>query len=307
MVKSKLLSVLVLVALLFMTKHTGVAQAQYIKILGVAQDGGIPHIGCKKACCNSNNQNEKVVCLGLIDKHHQKKYLFEATPDLTAQITKLNKALPSSSLCDGIFITHAHMGHYTGLMYLGREALGAKKMPVYLMPKMKEFIETNGPWSQLVALKNIEIKSIFNETAVALTNQLKVTPFLVPHRDEFSETVGYKIQGQKKSALFIPDINKWSLWRKDLVDEVKKVDYAIIDGTFASATEINRPIKDIPHPLVSETVQLFSKAPVSETTKVIFIHFNHTNVLVNKNNEERLRYEKLGFRFAKEGDTFFLD
>ena len=49
------------------------SQSQYIKILGVAQDGGIPHIGCKKACCNSNQNNEKVVCLGLIDKHHQKK------------------------------------------------------------------------------------------------------------------------------------------------------------------------------------------------------------------------------------------
>jgi pyrroloquinoline quinone biosynthesis protein B len=283
------------------------SQSQYIKILGIAQDGGIPHIGCKKVCCNSNKQNEKVVCLGLIDKHHKKKYLFEATPDLTAQIKQLNEALRSETLCDGIFITHAHMGHYTGLMYLGREALGAKNIPVYLMPKMKQFIETNGPWSQLVTLKNIEIKSIQNETDVVLTNQLTVTPFIVPHRDEFSETIGYKFQGQKKSALFIPDINKWSLWNKDLVDEVKKVDYAFIDATFASAMEINRPIEDIPHPLVSETVRLFYKAARSEITKVIFIHFNHTNALINENNKERLSYEKLGFRFAKEGDTFYLD
>ena len=283
------------------------SQSQYIKILGVAQDGGIPHIGCKKACCNSNQNNEKVVCLGLIDKHHQKKYLFEATPDLTAQITQLYEAIPSATLCDGIFITHAHMGHYTGLMYLGREALGAKNMPVYLMPKMKKFIEANGPWSQLVTLKNIDIKSLSNEIDVVLTNQLKVKPFLVPHRDEFSETVGYKIQGHKKSALFIPDINKWSLWNKNLVDEVKKVDYAFVDATFASATEINRPIEDIPHPLVSETVKLFNKSSQKERRKVIFIHFNHTNTLISKNNKERLSYEKLGFRFAKEGDIFSLD
>lgn len=289
---------------LYLPSHS---QSQYIKILGIAQDGGIPHIGCKKACCDSKKPNEKVVCLGLIDNHHQKKYLFEATPDLTAQITQLNEALPSATLCDGIFITHAHMGHYTGLMYLGREALGAKNMPVYLMPKMKEFIEANGPWSQLVALKNINIKSLFNETAVVLTNQLTVTPFLVPHRDEFSETVGYKIQGPNKSALFIPDINKWSLWRKDLVDEVKKVDYAFVDGTFASASEINRPIEDISHPLVSETVQLFSKAPQSEKSKVIFIHFNHTNAMIDKFNNERLSLEKLGFRFAKENDMFDLN
>jgi pyrroloquinoline quinone biosynthesis protein B len=151
------------------------------------------------------------------------------------------------------------------------------------------------------------IKSIQNETDVVLTNQLTVTPFIVPHRDEFSETIGYKFQGQKKSALFIPDINKWSLWNKDLVDEVKKVDYAFIDATFASAMEINRPIEDIPHPLVSETVRLFYKAARSEITKVIFIHFNHTNALINENNKERLSYEKLGFRFAKEGDTFYLD
>jgi len=265
---------------------------QYITILGTAQDGGFPHIGCQKKCCDDFykgvSPKQKVVSLGLIDREAQQKFLFEATPDISTQLADLEKNhLRTSTIIDGVFITHAHMGHYAGLLYFGKEALGKKDIPVYAMPKMKEFLSNNGPWSQLVTKENILFLDLQKDSIVPLSNALKVTPFLVPHRDEFSETVGYKIEGKNKSALFIPDINKWSLWEKNIVEEVKKVDYAFLDATFFKEGEINRPMSEVPHPFIEETIDLFKNESLTTKNKVIFIHFNHTNPALQPNSKER--------------------
>ena len=284
---------------------------QYITILGTAQDGGFPHIGCQKKCCDDFYKGilpkQQVVSLGLVDKESQQKFLFEATPDISTQLADLEKNhLKTNTIIDGVFMTHAHMGHYAGLLYFGKEALGKKDIPVYAMPKMKEFLSNNGPWSQLVTTQNIVFLNLQKDSIVPLSNALKVTPFLVPHRDEFSETVGYKIEGNTNSALFIPDINKWSLWEKNIVEEVKKVDYAFIDATFFKEGEINRPMSDVPHPFIEETVALFENESLATKNKVIFIHFNHTNPALQSNSKERNDLELLGFRFATEGQRFKL-
>ena len=284
---------------------------QYITILGTAQDGGFPHIGCQKKCCDDFykgiSPKQKVVSLGLIDKEAQQKFLFEATPDISTQLADLEKNhLKTRTIIDGVFITHAHMGHYAGLLYFGKEALGKKNIPVYAMPKMKNFLINNGPWSQLVTTKNIAFSNLRKDKVVQLNNSLKVTPFLVPHRDEFSETVGYKIEGENKSALFIPDINKWSLWEKNIVEEVKKVDYAFLDATFFKEGEINRPMSEVPHPFIEETVDLFKNESLTTKNKVIFIHFNHTNPALQPNSKERNELTLLGYKFAAEGKRFEL-
>lgn len=283
---------------------------QYITILGTAQDAGYPHMGCQKECCtnfyNGKNKKQRVVSLGLVDKTNQQKWLFEATPDITTQLADLEKQVRKENLIDGVFLTHAHIGHYTGLMYFGREALGRKGTRVYTMPKMKHYLQNNGPWSQLVALENIVLTNLQHDSTVVLNSSLKVTPFLVPHRDEFSETVGYKIEGKKKSALFIPDINKWNLWKKDIVAEVAKVDYAFLDATFFKDGEINRPMSEIPHPFIEETAALFANASTETKNKVIFIHFNHTNPALQPNAKEKIALEQQGFRFAVDGQSFEL-
>lgn len=284
---------------------------QYITVLGTAQDGGYPHIGCQKTCCanfyNGTNKKKSVVALGLIDKENKQKWLFEATPDLHTQLAEIeNNHLKKTTIIDGVFLTHAHIGHYTGLMYFGREALGKKNINVFAMPKMKDYLTNNGPWSQLISLKNIKLNSLQNDSTIVLNTKLKVTPFLVPHRDEFSETVGYKVEGLKKSALFIPDIDKWHKWKKSIIEEVKKVDYAFLDATFLNQKEVKRAMTEVPHPFIQETVNLFKNETLTTKNKVIFIHFNHTNPALQENSKERKAIEKLGFKFANEGDNYQL-
>ncbi|RAI85796.1 MBL fold metallo-hydrolase [Algoriphagus yeomjeoni] len=284
-----------------------------ILVLGTIQDGGSPHIGCTKACCkdlfDNPDKDRQVVSLGLYDAATGKKYLFEATPDITRQAKALKSFGVESNdeMPDGIFLTHAHIGHYAGLMFLGKEARDAKKVPVFAMPRMKQFLENDGPWSQLVSNENIDLVPIEAEKPISLSGQLQVIPLQVPHRDEFSETVGYKIIGPNKSALFIPDIDKWEKWEKDIVEEIKKVEYAFVDATFFSGKELdNRDMSEIPHPFILESMEKFAGLAAEEKSKVIFVHFNHTNPVIDPTSEETKQVLEKGFRIARIRDLYEL-
>ena len=277
---------------------------QYITVLGIAQDAGFPQAGCEKQNCQlyweGKEKKRHATSLGLIDKETGRSWMFEATPDFKEQLHHLNTESNGTKL-SGIFLTHAHIGHYTGLMHLGHEVMGANNIPVYVMPRMKSYLEQNGPWSQLVDYGNIALKQLQADSAIVLTENLTITPFLVPHRDEFSETVGYRIESKNKKVLFIPDINKWDIWNRSIVEEIAKVDYAFLDATFYDSNELpGRDMSEIPHPFVEESIALFKDLPDSEKAKVHFIHFNHTNPLI-LNSPERKKVEALGYKVAFEG------
>ncbi|SFR31262.1 pyrroloquinoline quinone biosynthesis protein B [Robiginitalea myxolifaciens] len=279
-------------------------------ILGNVQDAGSPQAGCQKECCadlfENPDRTRQVVSLGLVDIDDGKSYLFEATPDISAQLEYLGKLSQANSIVpNGIFLTHAHIGHYTGLMYLGKEVMDARKVPVYVMPRMRDFLGQNGPWDQLVRRENIALQDLSDGVPVSLSDQLQVTPLKVPHRDEYSETVGYSIQGPEKSALFIPDIDKWALWERDIIAEIQQVDYAFLDATFYSGTELgNRDMNEIPHPFILESLEQFKGLPPEQKQKIIFIHFNHTNPVLDPNSPESLSILELGYRIGRYGDRF---
>ncbi len=281
---------------------------RFLTVLGIAQDAGYPQIGCTKECCNAywegKEEKKHVTCLALVDRKANQYWLFEATPDITDQLQTLQSSLlvKDDYSPDGIFITHAHIGHYTGLLQLGREAMGAKDVPVWVMPRMDSFLRNNGPWSQLVTLNNIKLQALHADSTVMLNQSLKVTPVIVPHRDEFSETVGFLIESARKKILFIPDIDKWEKWGKDILAEVGKVDMAFLDGTFYQHGELpGRNMSEVPHPFVEESLQKFSSLSSAERAKIIFIHFNHTNPLLKKESPQKNKVRKAGFKVAEEG------
>ena len=283
----------------------------FIYILGVAQDAGYPQAGCFLSHClpgwENPNLRRGATSLALINPETRSTYLFEATPNLPEQLYYLERIASSEDYSlDGVFITHAHMGHYSGLMFFGFESMNASNIPVYTMPRMSNFLRSNGPWSQLVTMNNIVIRELKDQQTVKF-EQLSVTPILVPHRDEFSETVGYKIRGPNKTALFIPDINKWEVWDRNIVEEISNVDYALLDATFFDGNELpGRDMADIPHPFVIESMALFSELSTMDKAKVWFIHLNHSNPLLNSESEAFRRVVTEGYNIAQEGDRLTL-
>jgi len=276
----------------------------YAVVLGVAQDAGYPQAGCNKNCCKDawkdHSKRKNVSCIALVDPISKEQWIFDATPDVKYQLQLLEKKSGINPL-SGIFITHAHIGHYTGLMHFGREVIGSKSLPVYCMKRMQDFIKSNAPWDQLVKIQNINLKLLKNDSSIILNERIYITPFLVPHRGEYSETVGYKINANKKSLIFIPDIDKWEQWNINITELIKKVDYAFLDGTFYENGELNRDMSEIPHPFVKESMELFSKLPLYDKQKIHFIHMNHTNPLLLEGSRAQKEVEQKGFSVAKEG------
>lgn len=273
--------------------------APYAIVLGIAQDGGYPQAGCNREDCvrawRNSELRERVAALGIVDPVSGERWLIDATPDFASQLRTLDEVAPRNRapVLDGILLTHAHIGHYLGLAQLGREVLGAKGVRVYAMPRMRAFLEANGPWDQLVRLGNIELVALEDGQTVRLNERLSVTPLRVPHRDEYSETVGFIVRGPTKSILWLPDIDKWEKWETPLEEVLSRVDIAYLDGTFFSESELpGRDLREIPHPTMQETMTRLGGSP--HAAKVRFIHLNQSNPL--------LREQRRGFVVARDGE-----
>src|ERR1035437_4203282 len=287
------------------------AASPYVLVLGVGQDAGVPQMGCESTFCKRAWKDpalrQTVASIALVDPDSKSRWSFDATPDLPEQFELLKTATGElQNRIDGIFLTHAHIGHYTGLMYLGRESMNARDIKVFAMPRMKRMLEENAPWSQLVSINNISIQPLADKRAVRLNDSLTVEPFLVPHRDEFSETVGFRIRSKAKTLVYIPDIDKWQRWSTSLVDLVRSSDYLIVDGTFYADGEIDRPISEVPHPFVTETMALLKDLTIGERKGVFFIHFNHSNPLVQGNKQRIREVRRQGFNVAVRGLKLYL-
>ena len=281
--------------------------ATYLLVLGIAQDAGYPQAGCYRSHCQPGwddaTRRRLASSIAVVDESGAGTYLFDATPDIREQLYRLHRAAPVERFpLRGVFPTHGHIGHYTGLMHFGFEAMNADAVPVYTLPRMKKFLSSNGPWDQLVRLRNIELRALEAETAVQLSPRLVVTPFEVPHRDEYTETAGFRIEGPERTAVYIPDIDKWNRWATDIRAVVQGVDYALVDATFFADGEIpGRDMADIPHPFVEESMALFSALAPEIRKRIYFIHMNHSNPLLQDGSDAERRVQENGFRVAREG------
>ena len=277
-------------------------------VLGTAQDGGYPQAGCKKDCCKGAwgdaAKRRDVASLGIVDPATSQRWFIECSPSFPRQVRRLDEAYPKlAGKLDGILLTHAHIGHYAGLIHLGREVMGSKDVPVHAMPRMEKFLRTQGPWSQLVSLKNIQPSPMRNGRAFALNKRLRVTPFLVPHRDEFSETVGFRIAGPRQKILWLPDIDKWERWKTPLEKALAGVDVAYLDATFYADGELGgRDMSKIPHPFIAETMRRLKNQPAAMRAKVRFIHLNHTNPAHDPRSAAAKTIRAAGFRVAEQGE-----
>ncbi|MEL6906778.1 MAG: MBL fold metallo-hydrolase [Planctomycetota bacterium] len=289
--------------------------APYVVLLGTAQDAGSPQVNspADHPARIDPSKRRYATCLGIVDPATGRRWMIDATPDFREQAWLLSRAEPEAPApigLDGVFVTHAHIGHYTGLMFVGHESMGAHDLPVYAAPRMCAFLRHNGPWSQLVRYDNIELVELTAGEAITLSDDLRVTPFLVPHRQEYAEVVGFRVDGPERSALYLPDIDSWDEWAAqgtEIADLVRTVDVAYLDATFFDDDEIpGRDMSGFPHPRISASMDRFEELTPEERGAVRFIHLNHTNPAQWENTPERREVERRGFAVGRRGERFEL-
>lgn len=109
---------------------------QYITILGVAQDAGYPQIDCGKTCCNAfydgHEEKKLVSCLGLVDLENNKKWIFDATTDITQQLKNLRAHhLDNGNIVDGIFFNPCSHGALHRVDAIGQRSHECKRYPCF--------------------------------------------------------------------------------------------------------------------------------------------------------------------------------
>ena len=280
-----------------------------VVVLGVAQDGGVPHFGCEQWCCEGARIDGRVLhpaALGVVDKRVRKLLLVEATPAIEAQVDLLHEAAGVEGRgrqpVDAVLTTHAHLGHYLGLAWFGREVAGSREVPLHCSPRFGEFVRGNAPWKQLVALRQLDVRPFVVGEAFAPWPGLMVTPIAVPHRDEFSDTMAFVLQGPRRRLLFVPDVDAWEKAPGLLERLLDGVDVAYLDGTFYDGRELpDRPLAEIPHPLMTRTMDRLADVAKARPGTIRFVHLNHTNPALH-DAALRRQLEARGFAIAAQGE-----
>lgn len=278
-------------------------------VLGIAQDGGVPHVGCVNACCRAARAEGYEVyptSLAVHDRETGELCLLEASPRIDPQLALLQELIDTPARprvpVDAILLTHAHVGHYLGLAQLGHEVASTQDTPVWVTPRFADYLRTNGPWSQLVEMGQIELHELEPEVAFEPLAGLRVRAIPVPHRDEFSDTVAFRIEGPRRTVLFVPDVDAWSDAPGLLERLLDGVDVAYLDATFYDGSELpGRDLTKIRHPFVTDSMQRLAAEAAARPGRIRFIHLNHSNPLLT-DEDLRADLESRGFRIAQRGE-----
>jgi pyrroloquinoline quinone biosynthesis protein B len=278
-------------------------------MLGTAQDGGVPHVGCTCSTCEGARDGtlprRLASSAAVVDPASGTAWLIDASPDLPAQLEVVRGALGgpkrSGIPLSGVLLTHIHMGHYWGLGHLGKEGMMPRGLPVRGPPMTARFLQENRPFRDLVEVGALEVRPVHPGEDLFLAEGVTFRPVAVPHRDDFSDTVAWLVTGPRETVLYAPDMD---LLEPSFVDLVSRTDMAIIDGTFYTGDEIPGAMDRVPHPPVEETVEALGPA-VEGGTRVAFTHLNHTNPLCNPRSPEFERVVSRGFGVVLDG--FALD
>jgi len=259
-----------------------------IEFLGTGQDEAAPKLDCScNQCKKGLERNGSAIKVST----EEAALLVDMPPDIK-QSTSLKQF-------DSILLTHAHIGHYGGMFFLGRESYDTDERPVYCSEEMAEWLRAgNKAYSHLVERRNIELNSLEKGEWSEL-HDLEVKPVEVVHRNEDADTVGFMFRKSGKKIYYMPDLDHWT---ENPEKAVREADIAIVDGTFYSVEEEIGADREVPHPEIPETAEKFSGCD----TEIYFTHLNHTNPVADSESEEHEEVEENGFNVAEDGEKIEL-
>lgn len=269
----------------------------HVRVLGTAQDAGVPQLGCVCVACEAARADpghgRHPASLAVV-AGSGRTLLVDATLAITAQAGLLARPPQRPLGFDEVLLTHAHAGHILGLPLLGREGASTKGLPVHATATMATYLTTQRPFAHLVARGEIRLVALAPGATLQL-DDVTIAVFASPHRSEDTDTVGLDIQGARCRVVYLPDADRFD---DDLVARIRDADVALVDGTFHDADELpGRDLTTIPHPFIVDSVRRLHGA----RGEVRFTHLNHSNTLLHPDPARRPRLPA-GFAVAADGE-----
>lgn len=288
-----------------------------VEVLGVAQDGGVPHLGCACPRCEAaraDPQRRRYAASLLVRGGGHgpgdgsppaagERVLVDATPDVRWQV---------ATLPDRVVLTHAHVGHVGGLPLFGREGGGARDLPVHCTPGLADVLRTSEPFRSLVERGHVVLRHFGDGDRISVGNGTRhgdrpadgdacghLVARAVEHRDELGTgTLSLRVEGPERSLYYVPDVDRLTA---PVREAVRDADVALVDATFWSPDEV-AGFGTVPHPTGRGLVDAFADVE----TEVHLTHLNHTNPLWDEDSEERERVREAGLGVVERGRTFGL-
>src|SRR6056297_1628884 len=288
-----------------------------IKVLGTAQDGGYPQPDCSCPNCIAAKKDRNLIrlpaSLGILDVKNKKSYIIDATPHFPAQLQSLNKTAQKYNFPDdhleAVFLTHAHIGHYTGLIYFRKEAINYNNFTIFTSESMKKFLIKKQPWKTLIENNNINLSLFKFGKNIEEIKKPQIKAIKVPHRAEYTDTASFLIKGESKTFFYLPDIDSWQNFKKKFNKVSSSSDLLLVDGTFFDKKELTkyrgRNIQNVPHPTIKKTISEINKGKLKlNNSKLYFTHFNHTNKVLNPDYRKDSFFQKENINILNENIIF---
>ncbi len=287
-----------------------------VTVLGSAQDGGFPEWDCNCLNCRLSRQNAlkfRFRSSLAVESENGCIVVLDASPDLKSQISMLRPYSRRISEAyagrvapiDAILITHAHWGHIMGLLELS--AGYPFKIPVYCSHYVASIIRSSRIFKSLVDGNFIDIIEFGDGDVLDVVDWrgrrtgLKFEAFKVPHREDFTDTYGFKVFDKKSSIVYIPDIKTLS---NNILSRIEGSNALFFEGTFYWEDElwrisgIRRTSTELGHIPMVESLSILKELQVNLK---YYIHLNHTNPTLRSNSDERRTIEKAGLKIAFDG------
>jgi len=286
-----------------------------VVVMGSAQDEGIPRVTCTCARCHAARRNRSFARTGpsilLKNESLGSAVLIDASPDIRQQ---LDAYLPPLGLAhlSCLFLTHGHIGHYWGLCLFGKEGPDIRDLAVYGSAEMIDLLLNTPSIKYMVDRRNIVLNILRAGETVTLgtatrpdrSDEIVVKGFWVPHRQEFTPTMGFQVTAGSRTMVYIPDVDYWS---ESVLSIIQQSDIALLDGTFYSADELPgaKIVREVPHPPIESSMGRLKEIKNMSGCRIYFTHFNHTNPVILEGPEQE-KVKQAGFELAYDGLRFFL-
>lgn len=290
-------------------------------VLGSAQDGGFPQWDCNCVNCQLSRSGELRFRLRsslALEDDLGNIIILDASPDLKHQVDVIGSSRQRiGRICsdrvspiDAILITHAHWGHVMGLLEFSAGA--SFEVPVYCSPSVSSIIYASPVFRSLIDGDFIRIMEFKDNIPLEIVNYrgqktyFKLEAFKVPHREDFTDTYGFKIFHKSSSITYIPDIK---VLDEEIIRKIDDTDFLFFEGTFYwddelwRVSKIKRTSKELGHIPIVESLLILREL---EIDMKYYIHLNHTNPVLRSGSDERRSVEDAGIKIVDDGLVIYV-
>jgi pyrroloquinoline quinone biosynthesis protein B len=294
----------------------------WVRVLGSAAGGGFPQWNCACPPCRAVRDGSRAArprtqsSIAVSPDNHR-WFLFNASPDIRAQIESFRPLHPSRDPCgdrtvplQAVLLTDAELDHTLGLLLL-REGRG---LEIYATEAVRDTLYSGTSLLRtLEAYCPVEWRPVIPGADVRLADGLSYQAFDVPttKRPRFGpdagkgRVAGYRLTDERsgRALVYLPSVQDLMAVR----DQLDDCTCLLVDGTCWRDDELIRlglagkTAREMGHMPIDGSDGSLARLASLPIERTIYTHINNTNPILFEDAPERRIVEQHGMEVAVDG------